>query len=161
MKVYDKEHSVGNTERVGELTFLDSDDDLIDRRSTIFIGEYRGQRVAVKQVPRHDMEQQQELTLFKKMEKEVLSNVLKISCIEKHRKHYYVATPLCEYDLSHIIGAEADKSRAGKNLTPEKRVRMGVEILTGLKGLHDLEIIHRDLKPRNVLIGEYFKACTV
>lgn len=156
----EKEKSDGAVEKIKKVTFLLGSDD--DKRyiakgsydAFIFLGEYERDYVAVKQLLKQSL--QKEKDLHKEMEDRDMKNVLKILCIEEDRFFYYVVTPLCEQDLSCLI----EGSEGANRLSQTQQINLCLDILNGLKSLHNLGILHRDLKPRNVLIGMMHKFCS-
>ncbi|PIK43142.1 putative serine/threonine-protein kinase/endoribonuclease IRE1-like isoform X4 [Apostichopus japonicus] len=153
---YDEEKAKkgGCVEKVGKVSYLESVEDKIAQGSSnvlIYIGEYEDEFVAVKEVPKQTLQKEKEL--HEKMKDIPMCNVLKISCIEENRRHYYVVTPLCVHNLTDLI-AKSDSSLLSK----PQQIKLCLDILNGLKSLHDLDIVHRDLKPSNVLINEQGEA---
>ncbi|KAJ8018999.1 Serine/threonine-protein kinase/endoribonuclease IRE2 [Holothuria leucospilota] len=122
--------------------------------SHIFGGKFGNKTVAVKKIVRENV--QRELELYNLMKTKAMCNVLKILHVEEDEDFTYIVTELCEYDLKAVI--EDNKNPIGASLSPEKRVKLCVDILKGLRDLHSINVIHRDLKPSNILIGVDGKA---
>ncbi|KAJ8034833.1 Serine/threonine-protein kinase/endoribonuclease IRE1 [Holothuria leucospilota] len=117
--------------------------------SHIFGGKFGNKTVAVKKIVSENVQRESEL--YNLMKKKAMNNVLKILHVEEDEDFTYIVTELCEYDLKAVI--EDNKNPIGASLSPEKRVKLCVDILKGLRDLHSIDVIHRDLKPSNILIG--------
>ncbi|KAJ8034673.1 Serine/threonine-protein kinase/endoribonuclease IRE2 [Holothuria leucospilota] len=117
--------------------------------SHIFGGKFGNKTVAVKKIISENVQRESEL--YKLMKTKAMCNVLKILHVEEDEDFTYIATELCEYDLKAVI--EDNKNPIGASLSPEKRVKLCVDILRGLRDLHSIDVIHRDLKPSNILVG--------
>src|SRR5262249_21124762 len=56
---------------------------------------------------------------------------------------------ICEYVEGETL---ADRLRRKPELTLGRRIRMAIQILSGLRTAHDAGVIHRDLKPSNIFL---------
>ncbi|KAJ8019195.1 Serine/threonine-protein kinase/endoribonuclease IRE2 [Holothuria leucospilota] len=117
--------------------------------SYIFGGKFGNKTVAVKKIISENVQRESEL--YNLMKTKALCNVLKILHVEEDEDFTYIVTELCEYDLKAVI--EDNNNPIGASLSPEKRVKLCLDILRGLRDLHSIDIIHRDLKPSNILVG--------
>uniref|UniRef100_A0A7E4WB58 Protein kinase domain-containing protein n=1 Tax=Panagrellus redivivus TaxID=6233 RepID=A0A7E4WB58_PANRE len=57
------------------------------------------------------------------------------------------------YMVMTLLGDSLQKLTSGKISTVSTQVRVGVQILYGIKQLHEVGYIHRDIKPANLAIG--------
>ncbi|KAK6025777.1 hypothetical protein OSTOST_08318 [Ostertagia ostertagi] len=65
----------------------------------------------------------------------------------KRESYSYVVMTLLGESLRHIT------KRLGKIFSVSTQVRIGINVLFGLKQIHDIGFIHRDIKPANMAIG--------
>jgi serine/threonine-protein kinase len=54
---------------------------------------------------------------------------------------------------ANIFGREA------KQLSPQRKLELSLQICEGMRYLHSQNVMHRDLKPANVLISAEGKVC--
>lgn len=61
-----------------------------------------------------------------------------------------------ESSSTNVSGSQSESSSEASqnplNLTPEQKIKITIDLLEGLKALHEAGIAHNDLKPENVLI---------
>ncbi|KJH52193.1 hypothetical protein DICVIV_01658 [Dictyocaulus viviparus] len=67
----------------------------------------------------------------------------------KREAYCYVVMTLLGESLRHIT------KRLGKIFSVSSQVRIGINVLFGLKQIHDIGFIHRDIKPANMAIGKF------
>lgn len=88
-----------------------------------------------------------------KMEVQILAalenkpHVTKLIASGKKEKFTYMVMTLLGDSINNLL------KKIGSNLTVSSQVRIGINILFGLKQIHDIGYIHRDLKPANVAQG--------
>ncbi|KAE9417191.1 hypothetical protein Angca_002471, partial [Angiostrongylus cantonensis] len=67
----------------------------------------------------------------------------------KRETYCYVVMTLLGESLRHIT------KRLGRIFSVSSQVRIGINILFGLKQIHDIGFIHRDIKPANMAVGKF------
>ncbi|KAK6755804.1 hypothetical protein RB195_014287 [Necator americanus] len=65
----------------------------------------------------------------------------------KREQYCYIVMTLLGESLRHIT------KRLGKIFSVSTQVRIGINVLFGLKQIHDIGFIHRDIKPANMALG--------
>ena len=70
----------------------------------------------------------------------------------------YIQMELCNHTLEDYLQKRNQKrSKESRTLTNEEMnsaLRIGQEIVEGLKFIHSQDLIHRDLKPSNIMMSE-------
>lgn len=74
-------------------------------------------------------------------------NVVQIYSVEEKPQPYIVM----EYIDGETLRQRFDRTGP---LDPEEVVRIGLQVLAGLKAAHDQGIVHRDIKPSNILLAK-------
>lgn len=129
---------------------------LLERRITsggmaecfIAINEESGERVFLKRVREEDRELpalQREAEIYQKLERRGAEHTLRVVDFMRCDGFYVLVTEYAEHDLEGYV-----KGRGGALPTNESK-QIVLEVIDGLKELHDAEIVHRDLKPGNIL----------
>ncbi|EYB81773.1 hypothetical protein Y032_0374g209 [Ancylostoma ceylanicum] len=67
----------------------------------------------------------------------------------KREQYCYIVMTLLGESLRHIT------KRLGKIFSVSTQVRIGINVLFGLKQIHDIGFIHRDIKPANMALGRF------
>ena len=117
---------------------------------TVYIGEYRGEKVALKQISTELLaEDPNELESINKeiklMSQLRSSFIVKFIGAAKTSQYTYIAMEFCNFGTV--------TSHFGKNqLTPKLKVMICLDCARAMKYLHSHKIIHRDLKPDNLLL---------
>ena len=138
-----------NVKRVGTVNILFDDELYISKGScgtVVRVGiRDDGLEVAVKCLVRsYKGLIQNELKALREMQHQ---NIVQYKDYVEDSYLVYIALELCEYTLEEYV-VELMKS---KMLHLHSR-HLCLQLMTGLKALHDANILHMDLKPRNVLI---------
>ena len=104
-----------------------------------------GIEYALKQLNTEDSKKKErfinEINFCKKSESENIVKIIESG--ENHGKIFYVM-PMYESDLAKIIQ---------KTINLEDAFNYSIQIVKGIKYLHENKVIHRDLKPENILIN--------
>ncbi|CAJ0954628.1 unnamed protein product, partial [Mesorhabditis belari] len=74
-------------------------------------------------------------------------NVCQLLHSGKNNTYSYMVMTLLGESLNHLF------RKCGREISVSTQVRLGLNILHGLKQLHDIGYIHRDIKPANFAIG--------
>uniref|UniRef100_A0A914PLI6 Protein kinase domain-containing protein n=1 Tax=Panagrolaimus davidi TaxID=227884 RepID=A0A914PLI6_9BILA len=73
----------------------------------------------------------------------------------KKEKYCYMVMTLFGHSLARLF------KFCKREFTPSTQVRLGLQMLYGLKQLHEVGYVHRDLKPANLAIGKKGKSTRV
>ncbi|MFZ5896277.1 MAG: protein kinase domain-containing protein [Myxococcota bacterium] len=70
------------------------------------------------------------------------------------------ATPY--FVMDYVTGEDlATHLRRRKRVSPERAVKLVLELCTAVNALHDAGVVHRDLKPSNVMLTEADRVCLI
>jgi len=62
------------------------------------------------------------------------------------------------FSMQHVEGQSLKEVIAGKTLSLERIIEIGIQVCEGLQAAHEKGITHRDIKPSNILIDSYGRA---
>jgi len=117
-------------------------------QSKVYVGEYKGMQVAVKELKEIDIKCViHETAILSKLESEHLPEFIGV-ILEKKDKVSYVQR--------FIVGKSLDDFDI-KDLSEEKRVHITKQLSKVVSYIHENNCVHRDLKAENVMIDSNFK----
>lgn len=114
--------------------------------SKVYKGYFRGEKVAVKIIPKFYKEQvEEEIKNLRKGDRH--PNIIRYFIHEEDDNFYYIAIELCKYSLNNL----------NIKLTKSQKLKIMLQIADGIQSLHQQGIIHRDIKPDNILLTDDFQ----
>ncbi|KZS01623.1 Uncharacterized protein APZ42_001668, partial [Daphnia magna] len=114
---------------------------------TVFKGEFRGRKVAVKRVILRHVEGREEKALLKLDH----PNIVKLFHCEKDEDFLYYAMELCDASLDQLF-LQSNDHRKYKGPRP-RDIEAFQQLASGLEHIHSKKLIHRNIKPNNILIS--------
>jgi serine/threonine protein kinase len=119
----------------------------------IFKGRYDNQDIAAKEIFTQMIDKNNVQEFCK--EAQVLSrlrhpNVIQFFGVSIHNDTLYLVTEFCKYNLREAIELDS----IWLPMTKMDKVKIALDIASGIKYLHGKQLCHRDLKPPNILLTE-------
>jgi len=112
-------------------------------------------KVALKFLPPHLCQDEDCRSRFKREARAAAKlnhpNIVTIHEVSEHRGRPYLA-------MEHVEGQSLQDIVAGKDLSVDRILELGIQICEGLNEAHEKGVIHRDIKPSNILVDSHGRA---
>jgi non-specific serine/threonine protein kinase len=112
-------------------------------------------KVALKFLPPHLCHDEDCRARFKR-EAQAAAKLDHPNIVTVHEVGEYQGRPY--FAMAHVEGQSLKEYSAGKELSIEQILELGIQISEGLQAAHDKGITHRDIKPSNILIDSHGRA---
>lgn len=112
-------------------------------------------KVALKFLPPHLCQDEDCRSRFKREARAAAKlnhpNIVTIHEVSEHRGRPYLA-------MEHVEGQSLRDIVAGKDLSVDRILELGIQVCEGLNEAHEKGVTHRDIKPSNILIDSHGRA---
>jgi serine/threonine protein kinase/tetratricopeptide (TPR) repeat protein len=112
-------------------------------------------KVALKFLPLHLCQDPECRARFTR-EAEAAAQLDHPNIVAVHEVGEYQGRPF--FSMQHVEGQSLKEVIAGKTLTLDRILEIGIQVCDGLQAAHEKGITHRDIKPSNILIDSHGRA---
>ncbi|KAK4011276.1 hypothetical protein OUZ56_020390 [Daphnia magna] len=116
---------------------------------SVFSGEFKGRKVAVKRVEVYNLHNDNEEKALEQLDH---PNIVKLFYSEKGNNYKFFYLELCAASLDQVF-LPPDNPKKYKGPPLPRYIDVCRQLASGLEHIHSKKLIHRDIKPQNILIS--------